>query len=193
MLFWLAVIAGLGLAYVGLKKGFLPMWAACFNVTVSIYLGVMLLPVVAVAIPGAGAESWFYSCAACMLLIPVLTFAVLQPIASTWFSGGYAITFPKVFNTVVAAVLGFVCGYVATSFILLVISFTPITAHSYVKGILDERTLAPAIRGAVTTSCNIIGAASVQIYPRKAIDVLADFSARRTNFLESAAAEPPTP
>jgi hypothetical protein len=49
----------------------------------------------------------------------------------------------------------------------------------------------PAARGAVTTSCNIIGAASVQIYPRKAIDVLNDFSTQRTKFIEGRDATTP--
>lgn len=173
------------MAWVGLKRGFLSMWAVTFNLTVSVYLAVMLLPAVAAVLPNSGTESWFYSCSACMLLIAALTFGVLQPIASAYFSGGYAVTFPKLLNTVVAAGLGFVSGYVTTAFVLLAISLMPFTAHRYVSQTLDERNLAPAIRGAVTASCNVIGAASVQIYPRRAIDVLNEFSSRRARFIAS--------
>lgn len=185
ILFWLTMAGGFALAFVGFKKGFLPIWAATFNTMVAIYLAVMLLPVYARYIPNPETESYYYSCAACMFVTAALTFAVLQPIASTYFSGGYAITFPRALDTVVAPALGFAAGCIATAFVILVISLMPFSAHKYVRTTLNEPNISPPVKSAVTTSCNIIGAASVQIYPRKAVDVLEEFSTRRTRFLDA--------
>ena len=185
IVFWAAIAGGAVVAYAGLKKGFLPIWAACFNVLVSIYLGVMLLPVMAAVIPDRGTQEWFYMCAASMLVIALLVFSLLQTVASAYFSGGYAISFPKIMDWAIAPALGFVCGYVALSFVLLVTGLMPFSSHRHVRGILDERALPPAVRNAVTGACNVIGAASVQIYPRKAKDVLEDFAKQRNDFVDA--------
>jgi len=102
MLFWLAVIGGAAVSYAALKKGFFPIWAVCFNTLVSVYLGVMLLPIIAAVIPNSGTAAYFYSCSLCMLAVAVIAFVFLQTIASNYFSGGFAVTFPVVFNNIVA-------------------------------------------------------------------------------------------
>ncbi len=186
MLFWVAVIGGVAVSYVALKKGFFPIWAVFFNTLISVYLGVMLLPLIAAVIPNSGTAAYFYSCSLCMLAVAVIAFVFLQTIASNYFSGGFAVTFPVIFNNIVAATLGFITGYVATCFVLLVVSITPISARSYVRGTLDADNLAPAVKVPVTATCDFVAKASMQIYPDVADGIIKDFAQQRRNFLGSA-------
>ncbi len=186
MLFWLAVIGGAAVSYVALKKGFFPIWAVLFNTLVSVYLGVMLLPVIAAVIPNSGTAAYFYSCSLCMLAVAVIAFVFLQTIASNYFSGGFAVTFPVIFNNIVAATLGFITGYVATCFVLLVVGIMPITAHPFVSGTLDADHLAPAVKVPVTATCGFIARASMQIYPNVADGIIKDFAQQRRDFLDNA-------
>ncbi len=186
MLFWLAVIGGAAVSYVALKKGFFPIWAIFFNTLVSVYLGVMLLPIIAAVIPNSGTAAYFYSCSLCMLAVAVIAFVFLQTIASNYFSGGFAVTFPVIFNNIVAATLGFITGYVATCFVLLVVSIMPFSAHDFVRGTLDADNLAPAVKVPVTATCDFIAKASMQIYPDVADGIIKNFAQQRRYFLADA-------
>ncbi len=186
MLFWVAIIGGVAVSYAALKKGFFPIWAVFFNTLISVYLGVMLLPIIAAVIPNGGTAAYFYSCSLCMLAVAVIAFVFLQVIASNYFSGGFAVSFPVIFNNIVAATLGFITGYVATCFILLVVGIMPFSAHSYVRGTLDADSLAPAVKAPVTATCNFIAKASMQIYPDIADGIIKDFAQQRRDFLDSA-------
>ena len=186
MLFWVAVIGGVAVSYAALKKGFFPIWAVFFNTLISVYLGVMLLPIIAAVIPNSGTPAYFYSCSLCMLAVAVIAFVFLQVIASNYFSGGFTVSFPVIFNNIVAATLGFITGYVATSFILLVVSIMPFSAHDFVRGTLDADNLAPAVKVPVTATCDFIAKASMQIYPNVADGIIKDFAQQRRNFLGSA-------
>ena len=191
MLFWVAVIGGVAVAYVALKKGFFPIWAVFFNTLISVYLGVMLLGVIAAVIPNSRTLGYFYSCSMCMLAVAAIVFALLQVIASNYFSSGFAVSFPVIFDKIAAVTLGFITGYVATCFVLLVIGIMPFTAHRYVRGTLDADHLAPAVKVTVTATCTFIAKASMQIYPDAADDIIQDFAKQRGNFLGDA--EKPEP
>ena len=186
MLFWLAVIGGVAVSYVALKKGFFPIWAVFFNTLISVYLGVMLLPLIAAVIPNGGTAGYFYSCSLCMLAVAVIAFVFLQVIASNYFSGGFAVSFPVIFDKIAAAALGFITGYVATCFVLLVVGIMPISAHRYVRGTLDADHLASAVKAPVTATCKFIAKASMQIYPDVAEGIIKNFTKQRKDFLGNA-------
>jgi len=82
--------------------------------------------------------------------------------------------------------LGFITGYVATCFVLLVVSIMPITAHRYVSGTLDADHLAAAVKAPVTATCNFIAIASMQIYPDVADGIIKNFAQQRRYFLGDA-------
>ncbi len=186
MLFWLAVIGGVAVSYVALKKGFFPIWAVFFNTLISVYLGVMLLPLIAAVIPNSRTTAYFYSCSLCMLAVAGIAFVLLQVIASNYFSGGFAVSYPVIFNHIAAATLGFITGYVATCFILLVVGIMPFSAHRYVRGTLDVDHLSPAVKAPVTATCKFIAKASMQIYPDVADSIIKDFTQQRRYFLDDA-------
>ena len=186
MLFWVAVIGGVAVSYVALKKGFFSIWAVFFNTLISVYLGVMLLGMIAAVIPNGGTTAYYYSCSLCMLAVAVIAFVFLQVIASNYFSGGFAVSFPVIFNNIVAATLGFITGYVATCFVLLVIGIMPFSAHRYVRGTLDADHLAPAVKVPVTATCKFIAKASMQIYPDAADGIIKNFFQQRRYFLDDA-------
>ena len=170
-------------AYVGLKKGFFPIWAIFFNTLISVYLGVMLLPLIAAVIPNSGTSAYFYSCSLCMLAVAVIALVFLQVIASNYFSGGFAVSFPVIFNNIAAAALGFITGYAATCFVLLVVGIMPFSAHRYVCATLDADHLAPAVKVPVTATCDFIARASMQIYPDVADGIIQNFAQQRRDFL----------
>ncbi len=175
LLFWVAVIAGAGFSYMGLKKGFLSMWAICFNLLISVYLCVMLLGVIAAAVPDSGGESYYYSCALCMLIVCGLVFGVLQLIASNYFSGGFQITFPKLFDSIGAAVLGFISGYLVCCVLIFIVSLMPFSNYSFVSGVLSPKNLPASVSKPVVSVCDFIGRASIQRDAEVAHGTLEDF------------------
>ena len=180
MLFWVAVLAGGGFAYLGIKKGFFPMWAITFNILVSVYLSVMLLPVIEAIIPDNGGQAYFYNCALSLLIIGILVFVVLQTIASNYFSGGFQVSFPVIFNNIVAAILGFISGYLICCTVLVIISIMPFTSQSSIANkILGPQNLPAAVTKPVIGACDFIGVASMQVWPDVAQDAVDDFLVQR--------------
>lgn len=180
MLFWVAVIAGAGFAYMGLKKGFFPMWAISFNILISVYLSVMLLPVIATIIPDNGGQAYFYNCALSLLIIGILVFVVLQTIASNYFSGGFQLSFPVIFNNIGAAILGFISGYLLCCTVLVIISIMPFTSQSPIANkILGPKNLPAAVTKPVIGACNFVGRASLQVWPDVAQGAIDDFLVKR--------------
>ena len=180
MLFWVAVIAGAGFAYLGFKKGFFPMWAISFNILVSAYLSVMLLPVIAAIIPDNGGLAYFYNCALSLLIIGMLVFVVLQTIASSYFSAGFQVTFPAIFDSIVAPILGFISGYLLCCTVLVIVSLMPFTNEPVANGILGPKNLSPAVTKSVTGACDFVGKASLQVWTENvAQGVLDDFLVKR--------------
>ena len=185
MLFWVAVIAGAGFSYMGLKKGFFPMWAIFFNILISVYLCVMLLPVIASTVPDSGGQTYYYSCAACMLIVGVLVFVVLQMIASNYFSGGFEVTFPKLFNSIGAAVLGFMSGYLVCCMLIVIVSLMPFSNYSLVEDVLSPTNLPDAVEKPMVSVCDFIGRVSIQVYPKVAAETIEEFISDRDRRLRN--------
>ena len=179
MLFWLAIIAGAGFAYLGFKKGFFPMWAISFNILVSAYLSVMLLPVIAAIIPDNGGLAYFYNCALSLLIIGMLVFVVLQTIASSYFSAGFQVTFPAIFDSIVASILGFFSGYLLCCTVLVIVSIMPFTNEPAANRILGPKNLPPVVTKTVTGACDFVGVISMQVWPDKAQGAIDDFLVQR--------------
>lgn len=132
MLFWTGALAGIIFAYFAIKIGFYETLVLLFNIIISVYLAVYLRPIL-VNVPAIGDAP---CCdALSMFGTAIATFLVLQGISYTFLTGQFNITFPRVFDTLGAACLGFLAGFLIWSFISLVICITPVSQDPIMKRI----------------------------------------------------------
>ncbi len=153
MVFWVGILVGGLFAYFAIKKGFYEMWALGFNIIISIYLAVLLGPVVADIIP-TGAEA--YNKAVTMLATVAACFLILYGISYTFITGQFSISFPKIVDVVGAGLFGFLIGFLVWSFISLLIMATPITNNTLAKEIgFDSQTQQTSV-SYVSWWCNTV-------------------------------------
>jgi hypothetical protein len=153
MVFWVGILVGGLFAYFAIKKGFYEMWALGFNIIISIYLAVLLGPVVADIIPTGAAA---YNKAVTMLAIAAASFLILYGISYTFITGQFSISFPKIVDVVGAGLFGFLIGFLVWSFISLLIMATPITNNTLAKEIgFDSQTQQTSV-SYVSWWCNTV-------------------------------------
>ena len=158
MMFWFAILGGIILAVFAVKKKFYSMWPVLFNVMVSIYLGVMILPLIVGF--AEDIENSPYHLAGCILLTAIAVFAILQTITTTFFTGAFEVSFPRLFDNIGAGILGFVSGYIACTFICFLIFVCPFSDRLFDnKDILANSSTKTVIR-----TCDLVGCASFQCY-----------------------------
>ena len=173
MLAIFSVIVGIALAVVCVRKGFFPSWAIVFNVIVAVYATVMLAPVWVELISKQGAPVDFrYHIVIAMIATAGMIFAVLQIIASTFITGTYVVAFPKLFDYIASATLGFLAGKIVASFLILILCITPLASKPYMEkfNLRSEETpkeLTPVIR-----TCNFMASATLQVYTDISEDIV---------------------
>jgi hypothetical protein len=133
MLFWIGILVGAALAYLAVKTGFYETWVLLFNLTVAIYLGLFLHPLVADFIPAAGGTD--FGPALTMLAIAGAVFAILQGLSFVFLTGQFKVPFPKIFDVVVSGILGFCAGLLIWSFVSLLITISPLARETAVEKI----------------------------------------------------------
>ena len=112
MIALISIIIGSLFAYMGVKKTFFPVWSTFFNVIVSIYLGVMLAPLITSCLPvEAAAYKALY-----LLGVSLLVFAFAQILAVVFLTSDFSVSFPIFLNKIGAGVLGFATGFIISSF-----------------------------------------------------------------------------
>jgi hypothetical protein len=131
MVFWFGIAVGLAFVYLAVKIGFYDTWAMLFNIVVSLYLGIRLRPVFAGLTGSSGDVS--YNDALAILITAVVAFVVLEGITYIFFTGPYTVSFPRIFDSIFAGALGFFAGLLVWSFIVLLVSITPLSKHKTVK------------------------------------------------------------
>jgi len=132
MIFWTGALVGVIFAYFTVKIGFYEALVLLFNIVISVYLAVYLRPIL-VNVPAIGDAP---CCdALSMFGTAIATFLILHGISYTFLTGQFNIPFPRVFDTLGAACLGFLAGFLIWSFVSLVICITPASQHPVMKGI----------------------------------------------------------
>jgi len=132
MVFWVGILVGGFFAYFAIKKGFYEMWVLGFNIIISIYLAVLLGPIVADVIPMGAAA---YNKAIMMLATAAACFLILYGISYTFITGQFSISFPKIVDVVGAGIFGFLIGFLVWSFVSFSIMTTPIANNTLAKEI----------------------------------------------------------
>lgn len=133
MVFWAGILVGGLFIWFAVKIGFYEMWATLFNIVISIYVAVFLTPVILNIIPMTGDTA--YGNALTMATIVIGIFLILHGITYIFFTGQFNISFPRIFDTLGAGVLGFLAGFLVWSFVALLISATPVSQNTFAKDI----------------------------------------------------------
>ena len=117
MMLWIAVIAGIVFAVVGIRRGLCPTWALVFNILIAIYLSVMLTPAMLRLFDDA--DGFQYHRPICVAALAIAFFGILQAGAIVLI-GTFEASLPRMFDIVGSGVLGFLSGYLACVFFLFV-------------------------------------------------------------------------
>jgi hypothetical protein len=125
MVFWLSILAGALFAWIATRLGFFETWAAMFNIIVSVYVAVFLAPVIIDVVPAAGETAW--GTALTLAAIAIGGFLILHGTTYAFITGQANVSFPKIFDTVLAGVLGFLAGFLVLSFAALLVRVAPIS------------------------------------------------------------------
>ncbi len=128
MVFWIAILVGILFAWIAVRKGFFESLILLFNIAISIYVALQLTPVVnrlTPAIEGAPA----FKTAFTLLVLGGGCFALLFGLSFVLLTGQFHVAFARVFDIVGAGVLGFASGFLAWSFVALVVATTPLSDH----------------------------------------------------------------
>lgn len=118
-------------AWLAVRIGFYETWALVINIGAAIYVAVFSTQPAMDFVPGADA----IRCGIALMLAALAggTFLILHGISYTFLTGQFKVSFPKVFDTVFAGVLGFAGGFLVLSFVAFVFSVTPIAHNKYVR------------------------------------------------------------
>jgi len=164
MVFWVAVIVGGTFAYMGIKKGLFMTWAVLFNVLVSIYIGVMLTPVIIkIIISGSGSNEYhYYNCAGSLAIVSAIIFVLLQTIVINLVIETFQVTLPKVFSRIFSGILGFLAGYLVCGFVFFAVSVavTPLK-RPLIEGLVNHCRFG---ENSVKKACSFVALASLQCY-----------------------------
>jgi len=155
MVFWIAILAGIGFVWLAVRLGFYETWILFFNVLVSIYLGIFLTPMVVSFAPASG-EVASYGVALSMVVLAGGCFAILQGLSYVFLTGQFSISFPRLFDIPFSGLLGFVAGFLALSFAALVVTTTPLAQRRMVGTLGFNRQSQQATITCIAWGCDLI-------------------------------------
>ena len=131
MVFWAGILVAALFASLAIKMGFYETWAMLFNIAVSVYLGISLMPLLIEFVPSAGDMP--YGSALSIFGIAIGAFLILHGISFVFFTGQFSVSLPNILNIIGAGFLGFVAGFLVWGFISFLVSTTPIFESDYIK------------------------------------------------------------
>jgi len=134
MVFWAAILVGALFVWMGIRLGFFQTWSLLFSIAIAIYLAVFLAPAVAECAPTSGAMSP-YTLALSMAVIAGGCFALLYGASYVFLTAQFRVVFPAVFDILLAGGLGFLTGFLAFSFVALVLTISPVAENDLVAGV----------------------------------------------------------
>jgi hypothetical protein len=128
MVFWIAILVGGAFVWLAVRLGFYQSWCLLFNIVVSIYLAIFLAPLVADRVPTGGEAS---ACGVMLSLAALAggSFALLCGMSYVFLTGQFSIPFPKAMDILIAGLLGFLSGFLVTSFVALLVVVGPLAQH----------------------------------------------------------------
>ena len=150
-----AIIIALFFVVIGLRLGYFRAWVMLFNILVSVYLAVMLAPVVPGLIPCVRDSCYRYP--AFIMAAAIIIFAVMHSIALRLMKS-FEASCHRIFDLIASAVFGFISGYLLTAFIFFVICLIPLAKPGFVSW--QDKSVAE-VRQPVISACDFIGYISI--------------------------------
>jgi hypothetical protein len=111
--------------------GFYETWALTFNIVIAIDVAVFLAPVILDIVPAAGETS--YANALALAATAVGTFLLLHGITYILFTSQFRIPLPKLFDVLFAGLLGFLAGFLVSSFAAVIVAAMPISRNQFLS------------------------------------------------------------
>ncbi|MBN2182136.1 MAG: CvpA family protein [Sedimentisphaerales bacterium] len=133
MIFWICILIGGAFTWLAVRMGFLDSLTLLFNITISVYVAVFLVPVTAEKI--SAVSDLPYGNAFALTFIATGTFLVLFGISYVFLTGQFKVSFPGLFELVFAGLLGFLTGFLVSSFVALIITASPLSQNSIMSKI----------------------------------------------------------
>lgn len=164
------ILAGGVFTYIGIKKRFFVMWGMTINLLISMFLSVMLVPLMAKLVPDIGENSYFLT--VCLLILSALFYVLFHMIVKLYITGNNTIEFPLVFDKIGSGLLGFLFGYFACSFVLFALSVMPIAKHEFVTNVFGEKGFGFTASRPVKKACNFVGSMTIQRNPNNCEGVI---------------------
>lgn len=159
------IIVGLIFAFFCYRKTWYSSWAFLFNILISIYISIMTAPQIIDKIPYIREHIGNFAYSAGILAEAVIVFTVIQFLSYKLLTSVYCISFPKIFNTVGAAVLGFVAGMVLAGFSLFLTTIAPLDDYPAVESLVQTSQAPDKAGGVVRDSCIFIHNVSSHAHP----------------------------
>ena len=168
MIFWIGILIAVIFAWTAIKLGFYHAWTLLFNIVIAVYLGVRLAPLIEDFV----SMDWQYSKTLMVLATGLMTFLILHGICSTFLFGQFEVTFPRSLNVLGSGLFGFLAGFLAWCFILLVFCTLPISENRYVKDIVlgDKSFEETKMESYLGWWCNVIDTVVSTPQPRDDVD-----------------------
>src|SRR5512138_186406 len=122
MVFWAAVAIGGMFAWAAVQVGFYASWIMLFNLVLSAYLAIFLGPLIFDSVPATTDTPYGY--ALVLLTVGIATLVTAYAICYTCLSGRLRVEFPGLFDSIAAGFLGFLAGFLVSSFVGFAVSLT---------------------------------------------------------------------
>ena len=131
MVFWLSILASGLFVWLAIRMGFFEIWTMLFNIVISVYAAIFLTPVLLDILPAAGDTS--YGVALTLAVTAIGPFCILWGISYVFLTGQFKISFPKAFEILLSGLLGFLAGFLVSSFVSLTITIAPVSQNRLVS------------------------------------------------------------
>ncbi|MCE5186525.1 MAG: CvpA family protein [Planctomycetaceae bacterium] len=161
MIVWFVILLSLAAAFLGLKKGFLFMFATLFTMMFAIFIAVLSTPMMLSMSPGL--ETSGYYAGGCMLVIFLLIFLVLEGFGWFFFLRDREDYFPKLLEKIGGATVGFFCGYGLACTLLLGLCIMP-CSRGQIDWLCTRDNLQKISTPGVFRICNFLGWYSLECF-----------------------------
>jgi uncharacterized membrane protein required for colicin V production len=182
MVLWLTIFFSGLFVLLALKKGFYEIVILFFNILVSVYMAIFLMPWVMGFIPADVFTK--YNIILAMSLIAVSTFVILYGISFVFLTSRFSVSINQIFDFLLAGLIGFMTGFLASSFIVFLICVTPFSQNDFVKRFGFDSKAQQYNISYICTLCDIVNYAAAsknnKITSREAIEKLLDYTNTQT-------------
>lgn len=178
MLFWFAILIGVVAAWMLGKKSLYSNWILLFNILVSIYVGVMLSPVL-LDMLGGRTKGIGFNCAAFILLTAIVVFVILYLVTRySLVADDVEVVFNDLIELVGKRVAAFFSGFCVAVLVIFLIAvmIMPCKFSPWMKFIRSENEPITVAIVPISKMCNLINKFTIQRYPEAPAYILKELT-----------------